>query len=225
MLSEPLTAWRTEFDPILNQVYYIDEQGLVSFDSPCEVQNGSKRKSSGGFLSRISSKLSLIRSKSSTHSSSSCPVFAGHATHSGPETHSDPETSSGASTKSLSSGITNPPYDIPTFSVAAEPEPEVDSDSFDTYSASFPSPLSVSDPYNGSSYLMEQAFDIHEYDDMSSVATEESIQSFYHDLPRSEIYYDHESAVYIDKFALPHFDFDMDQERYELRQQMLKELY
>lgn len=200
MMAANNIPWKTEFDPILNQVYYINsEDGSVSFDLPCEVQNTRKRHSGSGLFARISSKLSLIRSKSS------CPFIG-----------KEVPCSRCASTEqgvTKEKGIESP---ISDNSVLTQPELEAD-----TYSLT--SPETEATPRNA--YMMEKSFNLYDYDDMSSIMSEESIQSFYHELPRSEIYYDYEASVYVDKLSLPNFDFDEEQERYELRQQMLQELY
>ncbi|KAM9901674.1 hypothetical protein OXX69_008623 [Metschnikowia pulcherrima] len=58
---------RTGFDLELNQVYYYDaNSNAISFDSPCEVQTTSKRGLAAGFFARLTSKLSLSRSKSAS---------------------------------------------------------------------------------------------------------------------------------------------------------------
>lgn len=72
--------WKTKFDSILNQVYYVNtSDGSVSFDLPCEVQNPKTkprscnlRSNRPNLLSRISSKLLMHRSKSSEELPSLC---------------------------------------------------------------------------------------------------------------------------------------------------------
>lgn len=197
MLAANIIPWKTEYDPVLNQVYYINsEDGSISFDSPCEVQNVPKRNSSSSFFARISSRLSLIRSKSS------CP-FVGKEV---PCSKCNSMEQSVASTESVESPLSE------NFPLNRE---GLDADVY-SYSA---------DVVPRNSYMMEKAFNLEDYDDMLSIMSEESIQSFHHELPRSEIYYDYESSVYVDKRSLPHVDFDEEQERYELRQQILQELY
>lgn len=45
-----LQHWQSQYDPTLGQVYYTNpEDGSISFDTPCEVQN-----TSSGFLGKIS---------------------------------------------------------------------------------------------------------------------------------------------------------------------------
>lgn len=62
--------WQPKFDSTLNQVYYQNtENGTVSFDLPCEVHSAHVPKKScdvvrPNFLSRITSKLLLSKSKS-----------------------------------------------------------------------------------------------------------------------------------------------------------------
>ena len=206
--------WRTEFDPILNQVYYVNcEDGSVSFDLPCEVQNAPKRNSNSGFFSRISSKLSLHRSRNPKNLS--CPVYGEVV-----KTHSAP--SSEVSDSSSESGSES--Y------ISDQSEAVSDSQSLTQNTKSYafsPDPTSYpnDDVVPRNAYLADQAFRLEEHEDAASIVSEESIQSFYHELPRSEIYFDHENAVYVDKHLCRDVDFDKEQERYEFRQQMMRELY
>lgn len=176
-MSLPLlraASWKSEYDPILNQVYYVNlSDGSISFDLPCEVH---QRKSSG-FLTRISSKLSLRKSKSRD-----CKIRL---------LMGSPKAASLA---------------VPHSELALSP-----ASSYAPSSNSFllGSPLSLSLP--------------SEADDQATLSSTDSIQTFYSELPRNEIYYDYESLHYVDRNAS--VLYDKEQERLELRQQFRDELY
>ncbi|SGZ53934.1 CIC11C00000004260 [Sungouiella intermedia] len=181
--------WQTKYDSILNQVYYQNtEDGSVSFDLPCEVQNSQHPKKScdvvrPNFLSRITSKLLLHRSRS-------------------------PENRSEMAKKSIQP-------------VAAE-QKMVDAPVKMDASVYFTSmPLSLED-----SYMLENPLNLYN-SDVESVSSCESIQSFYLELAPNEIYYDYENSIYYDEKALQYIeeDYDKEKERYELRLQIMKELY
>lgn len=58
--------------------------------------------------------------------------------------------------------------------------------------------------------------------DISSDSDVDSVRSFYSELPRNDVYYDEEYSVYVDhKIGYS----DREQERNELRLQILQELY
>ncbi|OBA20669.1 hypothetical protein METBIDRAFT_202821 [Metschnikowia bicuspidata var. bicuspidata NRRL YB-4993] len=208
-MPESATTWSTDFDPVLNQVFYINNQdGSVSFDLPCEVVITPKRHSGKGFFSKLSSKLSLIRPKSPTQRSYPCPFS---------DVNSKPL---GGSPRSSGSSFGS----LVARAVASSPAARRLSLEMDSYSLA-PAPAYSSDigtvPRNA--YMMERAFDLSQHDDVFSVISDESIHSFHHELPRSEIYYDTENSVYVDELSLS--PVDMERERYEVRQQILRELY
>lgn len=82
-------------------------------------------------------------------------------------------------------------------------------------------PLSLED-----SYMLEEPFNLYN-SDASSISSDESVQSFYLELLPNDIYYDHEHSIYYDDKSIQHIeeDYDKEQERLELRLQILRELY
>lgn len=79
-------------------------------------------------------------------------------------------------------------------------------------------PLSSEDDY-----MLDEPLNLYN-SDSSSISSSESIQSFYLELLPNAIYFDYEQSVYYDDKSVVD-DFDKEQERLELRMQILKELY
>lgn len=78
---------------------------------------------------------------------------------------------------------------------------------------------------HGDAFTFENALRLDD-SDVSTLSSSESIQSFYEPLPRCEVYYDDVASVYYDKRSLEYTEkYDKEQERLELRLQILKELY
>lgn len=82
-------------------------------------------------------------------------------------------------------------------------------------------PLSLED-----SYMLDEPLNLYN-SDATSVSSDESIQSFYLELLPNDIYYDYEHSIYYDDKSMQYKedDFEKEQERLELRLQILKELY
>lgn len=178
------TNWTTKYDPSINQVYYINsDDGSVSFDLPCEVQSSKTVKPT--LLKRITSKLSLCRSKSPLDQCRALDVA---------ELSVQPQLPA-----------------EPTHYVYEAPVP----------AKNYTAHLAVED-----AYMLEEPLNLYN-SDVSSISSDESIQSFYLELPHNEIYFDHEHSVYYDQKSLQVIEefYDKEQERMELRLQLLKELY
>lgn len=74
-------------------------------------------------------------------------------------------------------------------------------------------------------YTFESAMRLDD-SDVSTLSSSESIQSFYEPLPTCEVYYDDVASVFYDEKSLHYTDlYDKEQERLELRLQILRELY
>lgn len=74
------------------------------------------------------------------------------------------------------------------------------------------------------SFMLENPLNLYNLD-ASSVLSDESIQLFYSNIETNDIYYDYEHSVYYDDKSLQYENYDKEQERHELRLQILKELY
>ena len=75
------------------------------------------------------------------------------------------------------------------------------------------------------SFMLEPALHL-DHSDVSTLSSPESIQSFHARLPPCDIYYDDEASVFLDKNSLEFSEmYDKEQERLELRLQILRELY
>lgn len=78
---------------------------------------------------------------------------------------------------------------------------------------------------HGDSYVFEDALRFDD-SDASTISSSESIQSFYEPLPTYQVFYDEEASVFYDEKSLQYTDlYDKEQERLELRLQILRELY
>ncbi|PVH19494.1 hypothetical protein CXQ85_003340 [Candidozyma haemuli] len=100
------------------------------------------------------------------------------------------------------------------------------------------SPLSLSGMPN-ESYMLEKAFNLYPNEnDVASISSDESIQSFYSDIVANSVYYDYARSVYCDEKppieedsdlqrenAFFNDDYEKELERQELRLQIMKELY
>lgn len=76
------------------------------------------------------------------------------------------------------------------------------------------------------SYMLETPLNLYN-SDVSSVSSDESVQSFFSNIESNDIYFDHEHSIYYDSKSLQYIenDFDKERERHELRLQIFKELY
>ncbi|KAI5959858.1 uncharacterized protein KGF55_005090 [Candida pseudojiufengensis] len=73
-ISSPIYPWKLEFDKTLNQYYYENlENGLISFDSPCEVNYKPTTTSTSGFFSSLKRK--FTNGTSNTNSNYKCIHF------------------------------------------------------------------------------------------------------------------------------------------------------
>lgn len=184
--------WKPQYDTSLQQVYYLNTaDGLVSFDLPCEVNSPhNKNKCPRNMISKITSRLSIHRSKSPHE-----PV-------------------EGASPRPVSVSSL-PDLEPSRADNAAMPESS-DYSKFLEYTRLLD---------HASSYVLERPLYLFDLEN-ASVSSDESIQLFYLDLAPTDIYYDHEASVYYDEQAKEQsVAFDKEQERLELRLQILKELY
>lgn len=218
--------WKMQYDSTMQQYYYVNtKDNTVSFDLPCEVSHkkeSSKQKSffnlkrkntqesqcqmsrsdSGkkrNVLSKIGSVLSIRSSKSheSNDDSPISPITSG--------------TKAFASKRSSDDYIINGNYKI-------TPYDKVDNDE-DTTSIL----TRIDDEYlldNPANFKNFAGTSINYYEsDLESVSSSESIQSYYSDL--NSYYYQSENEGSTRDLNL---SFDKDEERRQLRLQMLQEL-
>lgn len=184
--------WKPQYDSSLQQVYYLNtDDGLVSFDLPCEVNSPhNKSKCPRNMLSKITSRLSLHRSKS-PH---------------------EPVEMPSARPASVSS--------LPDLEPSRADKPRRTENSDYSKFLEYTRLLD-----HASSYVLERPLYLFDLEN-ASVSSDESIQLFYLDLEPTDIYYDNEASVYYDEQAkAQNVAFDKEQERLELRLQILKELY
>lgn len=88
-----------------------------------------------------------------------------------------------------------------------------------------PTPRNLYEINSDDSFLLESGLNLLNCDlDAVSVMSDESIQSFYSELQVNDVFYDDAQLVYYDEKLGAKPD-DLEQERLELRLQILKELY
>lgn len=208
--------WQQKFDHGLQMPYYVNQNdGTVTFDLPCEVNQKKSPKLKENILHKITSALSLKRlclKNSDEGLSSRCSR--------------DSQSDNGYITAETSLHSTTP--------ISEEiNEPSLPLAMAHTQSDSYISPMPAD------SYMLEKAFNLHPHDnDVISLSSSESIQSFYLNIVATEVFYDRERSVYCDEKLLReenyetklantfiNDDYERELERQELRQQILEELY
>lgn len=203
--------WQQKFDHNLQLNYYVNlDDGLISFDLPCEVQIQKKLpKQKENILHRITSALTLRRLSSKA---------------------SDDELQQGLSVESESG-----------FTTADQSPSEPNGHLLPMSGPPLPLGEKSISRMPSDSYLLEKAFNLQPHEnEVASVSSDESIQSFYLDIAANDMYYDYDRTVYCDekpfisgngKNNLPlennliNDDYEKELERQELRLQILKELY
>lgn len=170
--------WETKFDPVLNQVYYLNDDGSVSFDLPCEVNTVNSAKSKLSIFNKISTKLAMIRYKPS-----SCDTLFKKK-----------------SKASIKLAVSDRSSESTAYSGGAALAKTTSASYFEEF-LNWPSEAAND---------MRRAY---ERDEVSSVSSVDSIETFYSELP-VDIYDD--VSIY---------GFDKELERRELRLQFIRELY
>lgn len=193
--------WESRYDSTLRARYYYEvETGEISFDLPCEVNHKTKKRPK--LLSKITSALSL-KKLTSAEKKSCTPM---------------PQNSS---TLPLDNTQNEVITDTPTSPLL--PSPDFRSYKSAASNLSLNSAISVSTAPE--SYLLQNDHVPHLHADASSLSSGESIHTFYLNLAHSEIIYDDDSIPYYEPLMTDLNNFDRDQERLELRQQILSELF
>lgn len=88
-----------------------------------------------------------------------------------------------------------------------------------------PEPVGLVTLDHHDSFMFEDALRFDD-SDASTISSSESIQSFYEPLPTCQVYYDDCASVFYDEKSLEYSNiYEKEQERLELRLQILRELY
>lgn len=204
-------SWKQEFDPTINQYYYINtKDNTITFDSPNEVKRRKfpckKTSSSSSSLTSKGSAITSIKSNSSHSSFLQKLGFRRKSSDKG----NDSIKSSIQPSKSQPTTTTD--FNGPVEDNDTIPE-AYNSDNDDTINdvLSLDDEYLLSNPKNFRNFAGTSISPDHN-DDLSSIDSQGSIVSYYSELETNEFG--------TDEF----YSFDKEKERAELRQQFLREL-